>query len=227
MKKDYWEEIYKTNQQLNLYPWSNVVSFFFSYQEFFLEQNHSILEVGSGSGVNLHPFAKSGLKCIGIDSSKSAVLFAQNLSSQLNLDISFHNFSLNDKSLYDKFQDSRKLFSGVIDRACLSYLSFDEVIIFFNLLKPFLCEECKIFFTPYSTADSSCPDNKSAFVKTKSNSSLEGPRTMFYDEELIYKLVENLSFKIIDITHNKQEKIIDFNKNETSCVSFFEVVMES
>lgn len=227
MKQNYWEEIYKNNLQLNLYPWSNVISFFFKYKDCFLENNSSILEVGSGSGINLHPFAKAGIKCTGIDISKSAVLFARKLASKSNLDIEFYNFSLSDKCLFETFQNSNKLFSGVIDRSSLSYLSFDEVIIFFNFLKPFLEKNSKIFFTPYSCSDSSCPDKKIEYVRTKSNYSSEGPLTMFYSEELIYKLVETLSFKIIDMTHNKQEKIINFNTKESSCVSFFEVVMES
>ena len=226
MSKEHWDDIYKKNLQLNKYPWSNVVSFYFKYREFLLIEGNSILEVGCGSGINLHPFADSKLKCLGIDFSESAVIFARNFSRNSNLDIQFHQADLNDKHLENIFKDFK--FSALIDRACLSCLSFDQIKNFFYKVKPFLSKKCKIFFTPYSIDDSSCFPKEIGFKKPKSNSYFgEISEVMYFDKNLIYNLAEELSFTVIDLIHNTSEKIVSSSSDEIEKVSFYEVIMES
>ena len=94
MSKEYWEKVYSLGNQLNLYPWSNIVSFLYNYKQRIPIHKGKVLEVGCGSGVNLHPFCRLGYDCIGIDYSHSAINFAQSISNNSGLNIVFKQFDI-------------------------------------------------------------------------------------------------------------------------------------
>lgn len=72
-----WEDIYKRGEQLNRYPYSNVVSFVIREQPVGLARAETrVLEIGCGAGNNLWFAAREGFQVAGVDASPSAIKFA-------------------------------------------------------------------------------------------------------------------------------------------------------
>jgi SAM-dependent methyltransferase len=68
-----WNAIYKNNQQLTSWPWSDLISLVFRHCRNSISNNGSILELGCGAGPNI-PFIKSiGMDYYGLEGSNSVV----------------------------------------------------------------------------------------------------------------------------------------------------------
>lgn len=73
-----WNEIYRSGQQLNRYPFSSVVTFLFRHRPRDKERAETrVLEVGCGAGNNLWFAAREGFAVTGIDASKHAIEHAK------------------------------------------------------------------------------------------------------------------------------------------------------
>ena len=70
---DTWQKTYLEGQQLNKYPWSDVVSFVFRHRPRRPPAEVSILEIGCGSGPNLFFLAAEGFRAFGLDASAAAI----------------------------------------------------------------------------------------------------------------------------------------------------------
>ncbi len=229
MHSKYWEIIYEQNKQLNLYPWSNIVSFLFRYRTYFVDSPGSILELGCGSGANLHPFANLGKDCIGIDLSSSAVDFARKYANKSSLDINFKQLDLLSNNVNEYFRELDVKFCSIIDRACFTCIEFNKLIKFLSIIRPFCVDKCKLFFNPYSISDSSCPVDHCSYIKPNYNSHLSDvPFIMYYDKDLIVRLADILSFKILSIRHIEQEEVYAcLESSNSSKVATYEVILES
>ena len=86
-----WNKIYDDGKQINEFPFSDLISFF--YNKF--KENSSklnILEVGCGAGNNLEFIAKLGHNVFGIDASEKIIEYTKNKFKEKNLP---GNFSVN------------------------------------------------------------------------------------------------------------------------------------
>ncbi len=74
-----WEDIYRAGQQLNRYPFNDVVTFMHRYHDRTKPREHiRVLEIGCGAGNNLWFAAREGFDVYGIDGSASAIDYARN-----------------------------------------------------------------------------------------------------------------------------------------------------
>ncbi|MBX9829363.1 MAG: class I SAM-dependent methyltransferase [Xanthobacteraceae bacterium] len=110
-----WDEIYRSGQHANRYPWDAVVSFVFRYRP--REKpptDTSIIEVGCGTAPNLWFAAHEGFRVAGIDASEAAIVVAKArfAADGLRGDLWVGNFS-------DLPFDS-ETFDLAIDRAALT-----------------------------------------------------------------------------------------------------------
>ena len=70
---NFWNKIYKTNQQHSVYPWSNLVSIVSrNFKKSFWKQV-PILEIGCGFGANISFLLDCGFDYYGIDISPYAI----------------------------------------------------------------------------------------------------------------------------------------------------------
>lgn len=91
-----WEEIYGRGEQLNRYPYSNVVGFVIREKPADLPRAETrVLEIGCGAGNNLWFAAREGFQVAGVDASPSAVDFANQRFSEdgLSGDIRLGDFT--------------------------------------------------------------------------------------------------------------------------------------
>ena len=81
MQLDSWENIYEKGQQINRYPYGELVSVFFNSLKYLPASKNlsetKVLEVGCGAGNNLWFFAENDFRVFGIDGSKEAVKIAK------------------------------------------------------------------------------------------------------------------------------------------------------
>ena len=72
MSKNHWNEIYKQEQQLSIYPWSNLVSVVKNFYDN-KKSNAKVLEIGCGMGANINFLLDCGFDYYGIDYSEFAI----------------------------------------------------------------------------------------------------------------------------------------------------------
>ena len=67
-----WEKVYKKNQQLSVWPWSDLITLISRY---ILRKRkiNNVLELGTGAGANIRFFSEKNIDYYGIEGSKSAV----------------------------------------------------------------------------------------------------------------------------------------------------------
>ena len=130
-----WEDNYNSGKEINLYPFSDLVSSYFHSQKLlptFSEKSLRALDIGCGCGNNLWFLAEQGMDVIGVDVSPTAIKYAEKIMKDRNVKgeaivSTFQNFSGQIES-----------FDLIIDRACLTHNPIDFVECVdkvFNLLK--------------------------------------------------------------------------------------------
>lgn len=87
-----WEKIYSKNQQLNIYPFYDLISF---YNKTFKNINSvDVLEIGCGYGNNIELMSKFDHTIYGIDASKEVINKAKNrFKNKKNVNLSKQNFT--------------------------------------------------------------------------------------------------------------------------------------
>ena len=68
-----WETVYKKKEQVNNWPWSELISYYYRYIKQKKIKNFKVLEIGSGTGPNSEFFIKNKISYKSIEGSKSAV----------------------------------------------------------------------------------------------------------------------------------------------------------
>ena len=114
-----WEEIYAAGKQLNRYPFSSIVSFYFrNCPSADSTELLKVLEIGCGAGNNLWFLAEEGCAVTGIDASQSAIEFARNRFQKAKLP---GRFLVEDFTAMPFEEGS---FDMVIERAALTQTGF-------------------------------------------------------------------------------------------------------
>lgn len=67
-----WEEAYKNNTQMSVWPWSDLVSYIYRYTDI-KKRRLRVLELGCGAGANIRLFDELGADYYGIDGSATIV----------------------------------------------------------------------------------------------------------------------------------------------------------
>ena len=149
-----WENLYSQGHSQR-YPWDAVVSFVFrNYPKHKSRQEVKILEVGCGSGGNLWFAAREGFSVSGIDSSPSAIAYAQNRFNEDNLTGDFQIGSFSQLPFKDDF------FDLVIDRGAITCCGFSVANQAVSEIRRVLQIEGKFFCNPYSDRHSSYVSGK-------------------------------------------------------------------
>ena len=123
MKKTFdsrWDDIYSKKQQLNLYPFNDLVSFY--YKNYSSKKNNKVLEIGCGFGNNLIFISKMGHETFGFDASASVIKQTRIRFKKENIkcELSVQDFtSTNYKSNY---------FNLVINREVLQHSDFNDAL---------------------------------------------------------------------------------------------------
>jgi SAM-dependent methyltransferase len=120
-----WEAIYSKGQQLNAWPFSDLVSLFFTHKEQ-LKRNKKhegplkVLELGFGAGNHIDFFQSQGIEFNGIEISESAIDWATRAHPKLNSE----NFTLGSFVESSSYSGS---YDAVIDRGSMTCCSNAEV----------------------------------------------------------------------------------------------------
>ena len=109
-----WEGIYSSGQQLNRYPFSEVVSFFFRNRPTTSGDRPRALDVGCGSGVHSAFFASQGFDVLGIDFSPSAIDAARAAYSDPSITFQAADF--------ETFDPGDQMFDLVVDRCATTHI---------------------------------------------------------------------------------------------------------
>jgi SAM-dependent methyltransferase len=126
MSEEKWEKIYSNGEQLNAWPFTDLVSLFMRNKYNLVnsrkhEGPFRVLELGFGAGNNIEFFLSQGIEYHGIEYSKSAFEWAQHRFSKLDpLNLKFGSFV--NKELYDG------KFDAIIDRGSVTCCTNLEVI---------------------------------------------------------------------------------------------------
>ena len=67
-----WEQCYKSNSHMSIWPWSDLVSYVYRYAKPTTD-DFKVLEIGCGAGANIPFFKHLGVKYYAIDGSESIV----------------------------------------------------------------------------------------------------------------------------------------------------------
>lgn len=116
-----WEAIYEAGQQLNLYPYEQVVSWFIRrFPDPWRRRDVRVLELGCGAGNNLGFLARAGFRSAGLDISASGIAFARQrlVGESLDVDLVVGSF--------DALPYVDSSFDIVLDRGALAAVDFSS-----------------------------------------------------------------------------------------------------
>lgn len=198
--EEIWKKIYEAGQQLNKYPWNDVITFVYNnYSDNIKRENFKILEVGCGSGNNLWFAAREGFNVTGLDISEIAIEYARNR---------FKSEGLNGNFIVGGFEEmpfEDETFDLVIDRAALTYLNLSEAKNALVEIKRVLKVNGKMFFNPFSDRHSSSVSGRYTEdgITTDISSGIKNcGDTCFYGRRDIYELFKS-SWKLESIKHSE------------------------
>jgi len=138
-----WESIYQKGEQLNAYPYTEVVSLLHRFKSHNTTGN--ILDVGCGSGVHAELFAKFGFNVDAFDGSRAAIDFAKKKYQEIE-EINFFEMTT------DSFMSDTK-YDLVLDRLCTSQTGLLSTKNFYKNIKVNLNTGATIFWKGF------CYDN--------------------------------------------------------------------
>lgn len=118
-----WErDVYQQGQQLNRWPYSEVVSWFNrASPERSTRESQTVLEIGFGAGNNLWFLADAGFKTYGLEISETAVKIAHQRLKDLSLQA---DLRVGDLSALPYNNDS---FDFILDRAALTQNPIEDI----------------------------------------------------------------------------------------------------
>ncbi len=140
-----WESVYAAGQQLNRYPYAEVVSFVKRFAGQRAMHGLSALDVGCGSGVHAHLMANEGAEVFAFDGSASAIKHAQTLHSHDHIHYSVATLG--------DFKPEMQIFDLVVDRLSSTYATCKAVTRFYQSLRGSLAPGARLFWQGFD------PDN--------------------------------------------------------------------
>tara|TARA_B110000444_G_scaffold257296_1_gene295414 strand:+ start:153 stop:794 length:642 start_codon:yes stop_codon:yes gene_type:complete len=198
-----WEkEVYSKKKQINEYPFEWVVASTKNHIKNYKDKK--VIEMGSGTGNNIHFFDKLGFKeIVGVEGSKSAVKIAnKRFIKRKNVQIILDDFlnSNYPKNYYDL----------CVDRGSITHNNKKDILKIINNVNYFL-KPGGYFFTSLFSIDHYAYSRKKFFFK-KEIDSKKGVITSFFSEKEIKKYFKK--FKFVSIVCEKKYEIKKKNKKD-------------
>lgn len=193
-----WEAIYSRGEQLNRYPYNEIVSFTMRRWGNNGGIGKHALDVGCGSGVHSQFLAERGARVTAFDYSQSAISRAQQL---------FPNIAINYKvSDFANFDAGNEKFDLVIDRCSSTQSSKSTIHNFYQDLRKHLKPGAQLFWQGFHWDNSGRQYGKEQ--EDGSWSDFTGGvyenlgSTVFLKEEEIREVFAGYAFTTIRRTHN-------------------------
>jgi len=142
----HWENVYAAGQQLNRYPYAEVVSFVKRFAAKRPLSDLAALDVGCGSGVHAHLIAQEGANVFAFDASPSAIEHAQTLHGHDRI-----RFSV---ATLGSFTPAVPLFDMVVDRLSSTCAPCAAVTGFYQDLRAVLSPGARLFWQGFDLANS-------------------------------------------------------------------------
>ena len=139
---DNWELVYQKKEQLNRYPYTEVVSF---CMRSFLHQSNEqkvALDVGSGSGVHCKFLSDLGFNVIGIEGSEAAVKNAKALFPSEKITYK--------RCKFDNFDGCGEEYHFILDRLSTTHSSLNTTHNFYQNLKKYLAPGAKVLWQGFA-----------------------------------------------------------------------------
>lgn len=215
-----WDEIYDDGKQINQFPFSDLISFFYNnYKKNSSKLN--ILEVGCGAGNNLEFLANLGHNVFGIDASEKIIEYTKKNFFDKNLS---GNFSVNE---FTELPFNDNYFDLIINRAAICHTDLKSANSAISECNRVINEN-GFFYSTFFTNFNTFKANKIDFgFYDKFDDGFQNIGALkFYNIFEITKLFEDHNFKIVDIFLNEKidmkniptkinsEWIIHCNKNK-------------
>ncbi|MGI9388812.1 MAG: class I SAM-dependent methyltransferase [Boseongicola sp.] len=141
-----WETIYARGEQLNRYPFSEVVSFFFRNREERPDNTPTALDVGCGSGIHSGFLADHGFQVLGIDASEAAIVAARSTHRHASIQFS--------QTRFDDFDAGDRKFDIVVDRCSTTHSTVLITERFYERLQSWLNPGARIFWQGFAWGNS-------------------------------------------------------------------------
>ena len=171
-----WDNIYAGGRQLNRFPFSEIVSFFFRNRAEF--SGNRALDVGCGSGVHCDFLAKQGFNVLGIDFSPAAIEAARAAYPGENITFQVADFG--------SFEAAQPGFDLVVDRCATTHSTVPVTVSFYQRLRSALNPGARLFWQGFAWDNSGRDLGRDAGDGSWSNFSggvfAELGRTAFYKE---------------------------------------------
>ncbi|MDB4130947.1 class I SAM-dependent methyltransferase [Flavobacteriaceae bacterium] len=204
-----WDKIYQNREQLNRWPWSDLISILISYAD--LRNKKACLELGSGAGGNIPFFLENQINYFGIEGSNEAVNEIVYRFPNLKNNIIVGDFS---KSIAFDFK-----FDLIFDRASITHNTLSSIINTIDLIKSKLNKNglfAGIDWFSNKHTDFEKGEKVDNYTKNnfKSGQFKNIGNVFFSDEEILKELFKD--FEFIYFQHKK----IDIKKETLATYSF-------
>ena len=211
-----WETVYKKKKQINNWPWSELISYYYRYIKQKNIKNLKVLEIGSGTGPNSEFFIKNKIPYKSIEGSKSAVEIQKKKFPKYRKNFICADFT---KSLI--FKDK---FDLIFDRGSITHNSEKATKQTIELVKNSLKKNGYFFGIDwFSTAHSNFKRGKittdNHTKEFKIGDLKEIGNVQFFNKTQLNKIFK--SFRVIEIT----EKKYLYHKNKTKKIVAFWIIV--
>lgn len=210
---EFWEKTYSEGRQVNLYPYEEIVSTVF--REYGRSLNGlKVLEIGCGAGNNLTFMAEHGAEVTGIDASPSAIKICTEIFRRKNL---LGEFLVLDVS---ELSHLKQKYDVIIDRACLTTLSYSSVAFSFKQICKLLKKSGIVFTQIYSDKSSVKGRSENGrYTKIKGELSEYGSLSFFSLDEII-EITKG--FKVKKLKHVEEK---NYMPNTGSVFAYWNLTM--
>ena len=205
-----WENIYKSNIHLSIWPWSEVVTLVNQYSKS-INNFKKVLEIGCGAGANIPFFISRGNDYYGIDGSKEIINRLKKKFPSLKKKLVSSDFTKN--------ISFNKKFDIIIDRGSLTHNKLVDIDNCLKILSNKVRENgIYLGVDLFSDSHSSSKLGKMVDKFTRSNINTNQFRGVgnvhFFTKKNIFNLFKSNNFKIIHIEHINKKNLIKNKKEE-------------
>lgn len=128
-----WENQYRNNNQMSIWPWSDLVSYIYRYTEMSKQSNLKVLELGCGAGANIRLFQELGADYYAIDGSAAIITMLQE-----KFPLYANRLVVGD---FTKEIPFREVFDVIVDRASVTHNTTNDIRNVISLIKKHLSTE--------------------------------------------------------------------------------------
>lgn len=198
----YWDNLYRENKHLSIWPWSNLVSLCLRFSPLRLaDDEFSVLEVGCGAGANIPFFLSYTNNYYGIDGSEHIISKLKDTFAPVK-----KNFIVGDFTEALPFENQ---FDLVVDRAASTHNNTQSIRNYLSLAHSKLkTGGLLIILDWFSTQHSGFNEGKACSVDYVRSDYFTGPFANvgvvhFFDKPLITELTKD--FELLHLEHTQVE----------------------